>query len=150
MKTSRNAILALALAAAMPAAWAEPLQVSGSPVAQCFVERHADAIEASSGVEVSVSSVGSAKGLLDLVEGKVSVAAIAMPLTEAIESARRQAVLEGKGFTVPVGLHFHEVMPARGEERAVGFVTVGAPSSELQRVLMYLRSHEGRSLLATR
>jgi len=151
MKTARCAIASLILGMALlPSSQAEPLAISGSAVAQRVLERHAAAIEATSGVELHVSSAGSGRGLLDLSEGRVAVAAVALPLSAALEAAEREATAAGRSFTMPQGLRFHEILPARGHAQAVGFVTLGAPPPELQKVLMYLRSQEGRSLLAAR
>jgi len=147
MKIARYAPLILALAVT---AHAEPLAVSGSAVAQRLLQHHAAAIEAMSGVDLQMSAVGSGRGLLDLSEGRVSVATVALPLSAALESARREAAEQGRTFVPPDNLQFHEILPARGRAQAIGFVTAGSPPEELQKVLMYLRSREGRDLLVSR
>jgi hypothetical protein len=148
MNIARCSLLMLSFAAA--GAHAEPLAISGSAVAQRVLERHAAAIEAGSGIELRVSSAGSARGLLDLAEGRVAVAAVALPLSAALDSARRQAAAEGRTFVAPESLRFYEILPARGAAQAVGLVTVGAPPAQLQKVLRYLGSNEGRAMLAAR
>lgn len=146
MKNARLA-LALALGLGFSAAQAGSLDISGSPVAQKQIERHAAAIQGGTGVEVAVSSVGSAKGMMELAEGKTRVAAISMSLDEAVAAARHQAKLEGKSIRIPANLRYHAVQ--RGAE-TVGFVTVGAPAADVQRVLDYLASREGQTRLASR
>lgn len=150
MKTAHPLILTLLLAALVPCAQAQQLIVSGSAVAQRLLERHAAAIQATSGVDLQLSPAGSGRGLLDLGEGRVAVAAVALPLSAAIDSARRQAAAEGREFVAPASLQFHEILPARGRAQAIGFVTAGAPPAALRKVLQYLRSSEGRDLLASR
>jgi PBP superfamily domain len=149
MKRAPLAFVALALALAFPAA-ADTLEIAGTPAVQQRIDPYLDAIESTSGVQLSISAVGSGKGLLDLVEGKVAVAAIAGTLDEALASAKRQARAEGKSFVVPGVLKYHLVAKAYGDERPIAFVTIGGPVPELQKVLMYLRSNEGRMTLAGR
>ena len=144
MKTAKLIVTAVALAFALPAAADEKLEVSGSPLTRNLVERHHEAIQASSGVEIDVSAVGCGKAMLDLIDGKVSVAAVSMSLPLAVAAAREQAYAEGRILPLPVTLKYHDVGAVANE---LAFVTVGAPPPELQKVLMYLRSHEGRELI---
>lgn len=144
MKNFRLALTAIALAIALPAAAVDRLEVSGSPLTQNLVAHHLEAIEASTGVELDVSAVGCAKAMLDLIDGKVGVAAVSMSLPQALAAAREQAFGEGRLLLAPPGLAFHEVGAG---ERGLAFVTVGAPSPELQKVLTYLRSEEARGLI---
>lgn len=147
MKTAKLIFAAVALAFALPAAAGEILEVSGTPLTQNLIARHLETIEASSGVELEMSAVGCGKAMLDLIEGKSSVAAVSVPLPQAIAAARNQAKAEGRSLVVPASLKFHEVARAAAGDRALAFVTVGAPGPELQKVLMFLRSHEGRAIV---
>ena len=135
-------ILCLALiAAALPAAAArDRLQVVGSPAAVFLLAPHLKQVEARSDVEVSVDAVGSAQALLDLCDGKATAAAVAMPLTQAVAAAREAAWSEGRMLAVPEAIQFHEVGRLAHGDRPVGFVTVGAPSLELERILVQLRA----------
>lgn len=150
MNKARIAIVTLSLLTAMTAASGEGLDASGSAAAQRLLARHATAIEDSCDVAMSVASVGSEQAMLDLVRGKVRVAAISGPLEEALAGARRQAAAAGQQLAAAAKLNYHAFAPARDGEPALGFVTVGAPSPEVQKVLMYLRSQEGRALIASR
>ena len=146
MKIARLAV-ALALGLGLSAAQAGTLEIQGSPISQKQLERQAEAIHDRTGIDLSVSSVGSAKGMMDLAQGKARVVAISMCLEDAIVAAKHQARLEGKSLKMPSNLRYHSIQA--GAER-VGLVTVGAPTREVQKVLDYLASREGQTRLASR
>lgn len=146
MKSAHWALGAVSLAFAI-AASAETLEIAGTPAVQQRIDRYVAAIEARSGVELSISSVGGGKGLLDLVEGKVAVAAISGSIDEAIASARKQAIAEGKSFVMPATLKFYRIARASGDDHPIGFVTIGTPVPSMQKILKYFGSREGRMLM---
>ena len=129
------------LAAALPAAAArDSLEVAASPAVVFLMAPHLAQVEKRSDVAVSLSAVGSAQAMLDVVDGKARAAAVAMPLAQAVAAAREAAWAEGRMIKVPDTIQFHEVGRTARDDIPVGFVTVGAPSLELERVLVQLRA----------
>jgi phosphate transport system substrate-binding protein len=110
MKTKLSVIGALLAVAAMGAAQAQTLEVSGATTVQKrILEPGAAALKAATGVELKIYGPGSGKGMLALIEGKVPVAAAGESLEDAIESARKAAAQMGKTISVPANLVYHEV-----------------------------------------
>jgi phosphate transport system substrate-binding protein len=110
MKTHiKSASLLLLLAFGMTAQ-AEPLQISGATTIQKrVVEPGASALKGATGVELKIDGVGTGKGMLALIEGKVPVAAAGESLEDAISSAKKAAAEAGKTVTIPAGLVYHKV-----------------------------------------
>lgn len=129
------------LAAALPAAAArDRIEVAASPAVAFLMAPHLAQVEKRSDVEVNLSAVGSAQAMLDVVDGKAKAAAVAMPLSQAVAAAREAAWAEGRMIKVPDTIQFHEVGRIARDDLPVGFVTVGPPSLELERVLVQLRA----------
>jgi len=76
-------------------------------------------------------------------QGKAPAAVVAMTLAQAMAAAREAAWQEGRMLKVPEALQFHEVARFERDSRPVGFVTVGAPSPQLEKAMGYLRSKQG-------
>lgn len=114
MALDQKALISLAFAAAATlsgAAWAEPLQISGSTTVQKRVlEPGANALKAATGVEVKVLGVGTGRGLIALFEGKVPAAAASESMEDAVDSAKKAAKDLEKTITVPGNLTFHEIV----------------------------------------
>ncbi len=146
MGRARLALVAAGLSIALSAG-AETLEVAGTIGVQKRIDRYLEVIEGGSGVELSISSVGGGKALLDLVEGKVAVVAISGGLDDAIAAAKRQAAAEGKTFVLPSTLKLYKLARAAGEEHPVGFITNGDPGASMQKVLKYFRSRHGRMVM---
>jgi hypothetical protein len=135
------AATALALVALTAPASARELQ--GSPAAVFLLAPHLEQVRATSDLDVTAATVGSGQLVLDVIDGKAAAAAVAMTLPEAMAAAREAAWQEGRMLLVPEGLQFHEVARFERDARPVGFVTVGAPSPQLEKVMGYLRSKQG-------
>ena len=146
VKTIRiAAALAFALGAATTGA--QTLSMSASPQAQSRLEPHTGAIEDTSGV--TLHTAASARAVLEVMEGKVGVAAISVTYEQAMAAAHGQARAEGKRFDGSV-LRFHETTPAGLSGAGLGLLPLGAPSGDAQRVIMFLRTHEARAMLSAR
>jgi hypothetical protein len=142
--------IVLTLAASHTALAAETLPVAGSPALRYLLAPHVERISASSKVELEVEPVGTAQAMLDVLDGKASVAGVVMTLPEAVAAAREAAWSEGRMLMVPAGLTYHQVGTLERGARPIGFVTVSAPSPQLLKVLAYLRSESGREVFAGR
>jgi hypothetical protein len=118
-------------------------EVLGSPAAVFLLAPHLAQVEATSDIAVTAATVGSGQLVLDVIDGKAATAAVAMNLAQALAAAREAARQEGRTLVVPATLQFHEVARFERDARPVGFVTVGAPSPELERVVELLRSRRG-------
>jgi len=110
MQKSIVALAAAFLAFVSPQLAAQVLEVSGSTTVQKrVIEPNVAAIKAATGVEVKIYGVGSGKGMIALAEKKTTVAAVSETLEEAIASGQKGAKAEGKEFSVPANLRFHEL-----------------------------------------
>jgi hypothetical protein len=139
MKTICAAV-ALALGVAMPVAARE---LPGSPAAVFLLAPHLGQVEATTEIAVTAATVGSGQLVLDVIDGKAPAAVVAMTLDQAMAAAREAAWQEGRMLKVPEALQFHEVARFERDSRPVGFVTVGAPSPQLEKAMGYLRSKQG-------
>lgn len=112
MKLVRRALNLLVLASLVPAmACAATLEVSGSTTVQKqLFEPAAAALQAATGIEIKFLPVGSGKGLMALVDGKVTVSATSEGVNETVESAKKAAKELEKPFNPPGNLVFHEIM----------------------------------------
>jgi phosphate transport system substrate-binding protein len=101
----------LVLAACICApAHAATLEISGSTTVQKRVfETSGAGLNSATGLEVKFLPVGSGKGLMALVDGKVSVSASSETLAETQESAKKAAAEMEKPFSPPSNLMFHEL-----------------------------------------
>ena len=111
--TGMRKLQLLATAVAMlgiGAGHAETLEVSGATTVQKrILEPGAAPLAAKTGVELKIYGPGTGKGLLALIDGKVTVAAAGESLQDAIESAKKAAAEMGRKITVPGTLVYHEV-----------------------------------------
>jgi phosphate transport system substrate-binding protein len=103
------AVACVALAGAF--AHAETLEVSGSTtVNQRVIEPHGAAIKAATGIDLKMYAIGSGKGMMELADRKVPMAAVSESLEEAVASAEKGAKAEGKTYKRPDGLKFHNLV----------------------------------------
>jgi phosphate transport system substrate-binding protein len=110
MKILTQSIAILAFAGMSSAAVAQTLQVSGSTTVQTRVfENSLENLKTATGMEIKFLPVGSGKGLMALVDGKVAVSATSESLAGTIQSATKAAKEMDKPFTAPGNLVFHEL-----------------------------------------
>jgi phosphate transport system substrate-binding protein len=109
-RTTTSQFIAATLAAIAIGAQADTLEVSGATTMQKRVlEPGAGALKAATGVELKIYGPGSGKGMLALIDGKVTLAAAGESLEDAIGSAKKAAAEMGKTLTVPANLVYHQV-----------------------------------------
>jgi hypothetical protein len=132
---------------ASQAAFAETLEVPGSTAARVLIAPHVDGIHAASGVDLVVVPRGTGQAMLDLIDGKSSVAVVTVPLTEAVAAARETAWGEGRMLRVGYSLEWHPVAWVDEGTRPLAFVTNTRPTASVGRVLDYLRSEPARASL---
>lgn len=113
--------------------------VYGSASAVRILAPYIHLIESRGEVAVVSSSAGTGQLVLDVLDGKAAVAAIAMPLPYAVAAARAAAWEDGRMLVIPESLQFHPVTALSADGTTVGFVTLGAPPASLQKVLAELR-----------
>lgn len=133
MKTLKsNSVIAVLLAAlaSTGAAWAETLEISGgtTPIKEVLEPKAGD-LKLSTGVELKFSGVGTGRGVLALIEGKVSVATVGDTLTDSVSAAQKAAKAEGKEIKVPGNLVFTEI----GADELVVIVHKSNPVGELSK-----------------
>lgn len=111
MKTFARSIAFLAFVSlASATAVAETLEVSGSTTVQERAFKGADEkLKTVTGMDIKFLPVGSGKGLMALVDGKVPVSATSETLADTVESAKKAAKDMEKSFTAPANLVFHEI-----------------------------------------
>ena len=143
MKTTCAVLALTVLAISAPADAREVRSVPGSPAAVFLLSPHLEQVRTTSNVEVSAAMVESGQLVLDVIDGKSQAAVVAMTLPEAVAAAREAARQQRRKLAVPAALQFHEVARFERDSRPVGFVTMGAPSAELEEVMVYLRSRQG-------
>ncbi len=121
--------LAIALGTLIhPAAWAETLDISGGTTPQKdVIEPRAADLKAATGIEIKYAGVGTGRGLLALIDGKVTVAAVGEALNDAVSSAQKAAKAEGREIKVPSNLVFTEI----GSDELVVIVHKSNPVSNL-------------------
>lgn len=150
MRAARVAIAALALVCSLPSFAAEILEIPGPPALRYLLGPHVERILAASQIDVEIEPVGTAQAMLELIEGKTKAAGVVLSLPQALAETREAARSHGRKLRIPDNLVFHEIGRVEGGTKPVGFVTLGAPSPELQKVLAYFRSESGRALFAGR
>ena len=90
---------------------AQEVTVAGSTTVQKrILEPGAAGLKAATGIDVKVQGVGTGKGMIALIDGKVPAAAASETLQEAIASAQKAAKEADKTINVPGNLQFHEIM----------------------------------------
>ena len=110
MKTLIHSIALLACASLASAAIAETLEVSGSTTVQERAFKGADdKLKTVTGMDIKFLPVGSGRGLMALVDGKVPVSATSETLADTVESAKKAAKDMDKTFAAPANLVFHEI-----------------------------------------
>jgi hypothetical protein len=124
---------------AAPAMADDARTVYGSASAIRMLAPYTNLIEARGDVALVESPAGTGQLVLDLLDGKVSAAAIAMPLPHAVAAARVAAWEEGRMLIIPETIQFQTVSALSGNGSPVGFVTLGAAPARLQKVLDELR-----------
>jgi phosphate transport system substrate-binding protein len=103
-------LVAVAIAAYALPAFAAQLEISGSTTVQKRIfENSAAPLQTATGIDVKFLPVGSGKGLVALVAGKVSVAASSETLHETVEAAKKVAKEMEKPFSPPSTLVFTEI-----------------------------------------
>jgi phosphate transport system substrate-binding protein len=91
-------------------AYGQALEVSGATTIQKrVIEPGADPLKSATGVDVKIQGVGTGKGMIALIEGKVPVAAAGESLEDAVRSAKKAAQEAGKTLAVPANLVYHKV-----------------------------------------
>jgi hypothetical protein len=141
--------LSLSILAAAPALAAEHVSISSSAPMSYLLAPHLDGMRAASGVDVELEAMGTGEAILDVIDGHAEAAAVAMPLAQALAAARDAARSEGSRLTIPATLRFHAIGSIDGTH-VVGFVTRGAPSPAVEKLVVYLKSGAGRAQLAGR
>lgn len=111
-------------------AWAQQtLEISGGtvPWADAIEPRLAD-IKAK-GVEIKFNGVGTGRGMLALIDGKVGVASAGDTLEDSVKAAKKAAKAEGREIAVPGNLVFTSI--GTDEQRVI--VHKSNPVSELSK-----------------
>lgn len=110
MKTLIHSIALLACASLASTAFAQTLEVSGSTTVQERAFKGADdKLKTVTGMDIKFLPVGSGRGLMALVDGKVPVSATSETLADTVESAKKAAKDMDKTFAAPANLVFHEI-----------------------------------------
>jgi len=126
-------IAALALIAASfyaPGAHAETLEMAGGTTPQKeVIEPKAAELKAATGVDIKFSGVGTGRGLLALIDGKVPVAAVGDTLADSVGAAQKAAKAEGREIKVPANLVFTEI----GSDELVVIVHKSNPVASLSK-----------------
>jgi phosphate transport system substrate-binding protein len=103
-------MIAAVVAASPGGTLAQALEVSGATTVQKrILEPGAGPLKSATGVELKILAPGTGKGMLALIDGKVSVAAAGEALEDAVESAKKAAAEAGRAITVPGNLVYHAV-----------------------------------------
>lgn len=110
-----------------PVALAQTLEVAGS---QDIAERFSGA------TMLNVNAASEAHALIDLLDGKVEVAAIDESLEEAIATARIAAFAQRRLLAFPDDTTHHVV----SRDGGYSFVTIGVPSAAVLEAMAQLRS----------
>lgn len=109
---------------------AEVLEVAGGTTPQKeVIEPKAAEFKTATGVEIKFSGVGTGRGLLALIDGKVSVAAVGDTLTDSIAAAQKAAKAEGREVKVPANLVFTEI----GTDELVVIINKSNPVASLSK-----------------
>jgi phosphate transport system substrate-binding protein len=105
-----NGLLLAVLTSFSISLFADTLNIAGSTtVKNTLLDANIASIRLATGLEIKALGNGTGKGMLDLLEGKVSVSAASETLEEAVDAARKAATASGKKIDVPSGLQFHQL-----------------------------------------
>ena len=89
----------------------ELLAIWGSTTCQKrFLEPTSKALRKDTGIKINVNGVGTGRGLIALLDGKVEVSAASENLEGAINSAKKVAAEAGRDLVIPENLVFHEII----------------------------------------
>lgn len=103
-----NALLLAILTIYSTHAASEPLNIAGSTTVKNIVlDANLASIRIATGLEVKALGNGTGKGIIDLIDGKVTVSAASESLADALASAKKAAEDSGKKYNEPAGIQFH-------------------------------------------
>lgn len=89
---------------------AAEVTIAGSTTVQKrVIEPGAAKLKAATGIDLKIQGIGTGKGMMALIDGKVPAAAASETLAEAIDSAKKAAADSGKSFTASSDLKFYEL-----------------------------------------
>lgn len=109
-KTWMAVWVSAALGAGSSLVVAQEVVIAGSTTVQKrIVEPAAAKLKEATGVDVKFQGTGTGKGMISLVEGKVTVAAASESLDDAVASAQKAAKEAEKSFNKPGNLEFHSL-----------------------------------------
>ncbi|MDP2171502.1 MAG: substrate-binding domain-containing protein [Rhodocyclaceae bacterium] len=131
MNPRKSIAIALLMSAAIAApAWAQTLNISGgtTPYSE-VIEPNLATIKKATGVDIKFNGNGTGKGMFELLEGKVTVAAVGDTLGESIKAAKKAAEAAGRDVKVPDNLFFTKI----GTDELVVIVHKSNPISALTR-----------------
>jgi phosphate transport system substrate-binding protein len=130
MGTRKIGLAVFFAALASSATWAETLEISGGTTPQKeVIEPKLEALKQATGVDIKFNGVGTGNGMVALIEGKVSVAAVGDILPDAIEAGKKAAKNEGKELKIPGNLVYHTI----GKDEQVVIVHKSNPVTALSR-----------------
>lgn len=128
MKKTAPAIIYAVLL--ISAANAETLEISGGTTPEKHViEPQLAAIKQATGVDIKFNAIGTGNGMVELIEGKVPVAAVGDVLHEAITAAKKAAEAQGKHLAVPGNLFYTHI----GRDEQVVIVHKSNPVAALSK-----------------
>lgn len=110
VRTMGNLVLAAFAGMTFGAAQSQTLEVSGATTVQKrILEPGAGPLKTATGIDVKIQAPGTGKGMLALIDRKVTVAAAGESLEDSISSARKAAEEAGRTLVVPDNLIYHAV-----------------------------------------
>lgn len=124
---------------ACPVLAADRIDAEGATSAYYLLRPHVGSVHDASGVDLVVAPVGTGRAVLDLIEGRAGVAVVTAPLSDAVEAARTTAYEEGRALPATGSLVYTPLPAVDATGRMLAFVTRGAPSPELLRVVDHFR-----------
>ena len=112
------------------------LEAEGSTSAYYLVKTHVAEVRAAIGVDVVVAPVGTGRAMMDLLEGRVRVAFVTMPLADAVEAGKATAWNEhGRVLRADKPLAYTPMPALDASGRMLAAVTVGGPPANLAAVI---------------
>jgi len=118
---------------------ADRIEAEGATSAYYMLKPHAAALQDKTGVELVVAPVGTARAMLDLMDGRTRAALVTAPLADAVEAARNLAWSEhGRVLDTKSQLVYTPLPAVDATGRMLAIVTVGAPPSQFVRAADYL------------
>lgn len=136
----RIAALAACLATVLAAQAfaADRVEAEGATSAFYMLKPHIAALRDASGVELVVAPVGTGRAMLHLLDGRSRVAVVTAPLADAIEAGRAAAWEEGRSLPSTPSLTYTPLPAVDESGRMLAFVTRGAPSLQLAKLIEHL------------